>query len=162
MDPGIEKLFEEWRLLDDQMRLAEAARPRWFTLQGALNSLVLADPSLFPEEFLRELRAPFGSTPRQEAMEGPSTGTHRASAGQTNAPSATPAKVQMWPLAQRILAEKGPMKLPELHKELVLNGWKQTFAVQDRRNLYNTLTAMPHRFVKIDDKWANNPTASNE
>ncbi len=161
MDPGIERLLEEWRKLDDQMRAAEAARPRWGTLMGALHALLQADPSLFPQELQQELRVPFSSTPRVEAMVG--NGSHTESLATsfarspivTNAPVAVQGKVQMWPLARKILAEKGPLSLQELHKELVINGWKPDLRPGDRRVLHNTLTTMPQRFAKIEGKWMN-------
>ncbi|HJW71330.1 MAG TPA: hypothetical protein VJ486_00620 [Geothrix sp.] len=159
MDPGIERLLEEWRKLDDLLRAAEAARPRWATLMGALHGLLQADPNLFTEELQHELRVPFGSTPRVGAMVGndPHAESLATSLARspiiTNAPVTVQSKVQMWPLAKRILAEKGPLSLQALHKELVANGWKPELRPGDRRVLYNTLTAMPQRFAKVDGKW---------
>ncbi len=155
MDAGIQKLLEEWRLLDDQMRCAEAARGRWNTVRTALNGLLQADPTLFPEEVQIELGLPLNNTPRQDALR-EAIENRQLPEQATSIPEPPPtshSKVQMWPLAKKILEEMGPLALADLHKELVAKGWKRYMDPRDRRVLYNTLKTMNDRFAKIDDKW---------
>lgn len=163
MDTGIEALVEEWRLLDDQMRCAEAARGRWNTLRTALLGLLQAEPNLFPKNVQVELNLSLSPTPRQEALESAleMEKLFEQASSVPEPPPSHPPKVQMWPLAKRILEEKGPLSLLDLHKYLVANGWRQGIDSKDRRVLYNTLTSMKGRFVKIDGKWSTKDSVFN-
>lgn len=163
METSIQRLLEEWRQLDDQMRCAESARGRWNTLRTALWGLMQADPNLFPNDIQVELSLPLTATPRDEAIEAVIASTRQmepAIPATKPAPNAQ-SRVQMWPLAKQILEERGPLTLQDLHKELVSRGWKQGLVTSDRRIIHNTLTTMKDRFVKVDGKWATKDSIFN-
>lgn len=171
MDPMFKTILEEWRQLDDLMREAEAARPRWAMLHNILNNLVNAYPDDHTVEVVREIRAAFGPMPRAAILEAQlqattqdavAVFTGQVGGGVTAVVGQPSPRIQMWPLAYKVLAEKGPMPLKTLHDELIGLGWRSRMDPRDRRVLYNTLMAMNNRFAKVDDKWTVVETKGDE